>query len=165
MQTKWNGKKMRDCPHGISRFYFSAFAGLIDCTNMGDEWYNFGSIENLPTCMNNEYRISNLQMKYAPNTLPELGFESIELKIWDALECVDPEDRFHLNPKRWANVKRDLVEGWYYMPWLYFDESRNRVSLMDGRHRCVSILNHTGVKNISFVYEKQWRSEITNYFL
>ena len=115
--------------------------------------------------MNNEYRISNLQMKYVSNTLPELGFESIELKIWNALECVDPEDRFHLNPKRWANVKRDLVEGWYYMPWLYFDESRNRVSLMDGRHRCISILNHTGVKNISFVYEKQWRSEITNYFL
>ncbi|SFI01599.1 hypothetical protein SAMN04487959_114134 [Modicisalibacter xianhensis] len=119
----------------------------------GSEWYNFKSLENLPpySCKYELDPDNPLSFRRPPGTK---DFYVIELPLRAALETMEEEEQFLLNPARWNNVTRDLSEGWCYHPWMSALPG-GRPTLQNGRHRIVTMMRLLGMTSAPFVVEPE----------
>jgi len=125
---------------------------------MPDERYDFVALENIPDCVKYEYPSAALDFR-TPMGLED--FAIVELNLSRALETL-ADDRFRLSFNRWDNVKRDLSQGWCYMPWMYVSEEYGP-SLMDGRHRIVAMMRILKMERCPFLAKPQYVDAIMEF--
>ncbi|MEL7968079.1 hypothetical protein AAG587_17050 [Vreelandella neptunia] len=139
-------------PEGISAYFFMRMCTDAFCED-GSEWYDFQSLDNLPpySCKY-ELDIDNpISFRRPPGTE---GFHVIELPLRLALETMEEEDQYSLNPARWNKVVLDLSEGWCYHPWMSAVPG-GRPTLQDGRHRIITMMKLLGMSSAPFIVEPE----------
>jgi len=156
-----NSKILDEPKYGISLFSHIQFSSLNDPRNSGNDWYNFGCLENIPSSVKYNFLQTDIDFIQPPGTS---NMVDMRIDLWEGIALMHYEDRFFLNPVRWDRVKRDLCDGWCYKPWISYDEECGKPFLMDGRHRIVSLLKFTNLTTGTFVIEKKYINYIYQYF-
>ncbi|MGP8289221.1 hypothetical protein ACT3OH_02990 [Vreelandella zhanjiangensis] len=145
-------KPLPPIPEDVSSYFFMRM-----CTDAfaddASEWYDFMALENLPpySCVYELNVHSPIEFRYPDGTE---GFQVIELPLQAAIETMEKEERFNVNPLRWNRVIRDLSEGWCYYPWMT-RAHRTRPELQDGRHRILVMMKLLGMKSAPFVVAEE----------
>ena len=130
-------------PAGGSMYFHIRFAAGDE--SIGDEWYRFKTIADMPPCLKHDYPTRDLEFR-----VPSLcrGFELITIDLRSALATLPNDEQLNLNPARWRRVRRDLSEGWCYTPWMGVEQGRAR--LTDGRHRIVAMMKLLELEHATF---------------
>lgn len=157
----WNGSKLEECKPGVSPFFHMSFSFVSDPENAGRDWYNFGCIENMPSCLKFKYPHNEIEFRIPPGSQNK---SLLMIDIWAVIQTIPYEDRFHLNVARWDRVKSDLSDGWCYSPWVTVDSKSGTPELMDGRHRMVALLKFTEHRKIPFIVDTENQSLVENFF-
>lgn len=148
-------------PPECSMYFWVRFFANADPT-IGDEWYNWKALENLPPCGHFDFaQGGSLSFRFAPSTR---DFEVVELPILAVLEMMEADQRFNLNPARWHRVKNQIHIGSIEYPWVTANRS-GHPSLMDGRHRLVAMMKFLGLSHAPFVVESKHVEAVKRYFL
>ncbi|NMZ71347.1 hypothetical protein SAMN05216370_0028 [Pseudomonas peli] len=141
-------------PYFVARFFANANLAI------GDEWYDWTSLDLLPGCGVFKFPAAE-RLVFTRAPVAE-EFEVIELPLQQALETMLPECRFHLNPYRWHRVKQQLSEGSIEHPEMGF--SCGAASLTDGRHRVVAMMKFMGMDRAPFVVSPEVAGAVRRHF-
>lgn len=148
-------------PDNVSLFFFRRFWANTDLS-VGNDWYNWKNIENIPTCGLFDFPpATELEFYPAP---ANVDFEFIELPLHEALSTLDDEMRFELNPLRWHRVKKMLSDGRIEYPEMTLNKEGSPV-LMDGRHRIVAMIKLMDMQSAPFAVAPEHLQAVRNHFL
>jgi hypothetical protein len=147
-------------PDNVSLFFFRRFWANTDLS-VGDDWYDWKNIENIPTCGIFDFP-SPLTLEFDPAPA-NVEFEFIELPLNAALFTLHEEMRFELNPLRWHRVKKMLSDGRIEYPEMTLNKEGIPV-LMDGRHRIVAMMKLMGMEFAPFAVEPAHVAAVRRYF-
>ncbi|WP_316852220.1 hypothetical protein [Ralstonia thomasii] len=117
---------------------------------VGDEWYRFKTIADMPPCLKHDYPTRDLEFRVPPQCRT---FEIVTIDLRSALETLPDDEQLNLNPARWSRVRRDLSKGWCYTPWMTVQQGR--AVLMDGRHRIVAMMKFLELEYAEFSVEPE----------
>lgn len=145
----------------LSGYYSLRFSANTDLT-IGDEWYNWHALENLPACQVFQFPpASELRFRLSP--VAEAGeFAIIEIPLQAALDTMLPQMRYQLNPYRWHRVKQQLSQGEIENPEMGYGYSG--ADLMDGRHRIVAMMRLMGMDRAPFAVHPDRAEAVRDHF-
>jgi hypothetical protein len=150
-------KPIPTIPEGISSYLFVRMCADMSPDD-GSEWCDFKALDNLPpySCKYVLDPDTPLVFRRPPGTE---DFTIVKLPLSAALECLEEDERFNLNPARWDRVKRQLSEGGCEYPWMSALPG-GRPMLQDGRHRIVAMMRLLGKTTAPFIVEKRHLASI-----
>lgn len=140
-----------DAKRFVTEFYFGALPESQKTETLGK--LSFTSLSEVPDCTKYPKWTGDFEFKRPPALNERM--ELMTLPIQPILEPCFPF--LDLNPARWDLVKKDLSEGWCYVPILDLNGLRDAPNLAQGRHRCAALLRLYGLKEIPFAIEPSHR--------